>query len=126
MVAAAETLNGRLFVLLADSTGHGVAASLPTLSLARTFYTMVAKGFSLSSIVIEMNSSIKVLLSAERFIAANVFEINVKNRIIDGWCGGNPDALMLDQRGEVVYRFTSKHLALGILSDEQFDLTTEY
>jgi len=126
LIAAAETLNGRLFVLLADSTGHGVAASLPTLSLARTFHTMVTKGFSLSSIVIEMNASIKMLLSAERFIAANVFEINFKNRIIEGWCGGNPDALLLSQQGGVVHRFASKHLALGILPDEQFDSTTEY
>jgi len=124
LIAAAETVDHKLFVLLADSTGHGLAASLATLSVARTFHSMVKKGFSLSSIVTEMNTSIKELLPADRFVATNLFLVDFKNQSIESWCGGNPEAIILNKKGDIVHKLKSSHLAIGILPEKDFDSST--
>ena len=125
LIAAAETVDNKLFVLLADSTGHGLAASLATLSISRTFHSMVKKGFSLSSIIAEMNISIKQLLPPDRFVAVNLFLFDFRNHSIESWCGGNPEALILNQGGDIVHKLKSTRLAIGILSPSDFDSSTD-
>ena len=65
-VRATQQLSGDLFmatsnavgdryIMLADATGHGLPAALTQIPLSQTFYAMAARGFSLVSIVAEMN-----------------------------------------------------------------------
>jgi len=125
LIATSYANDHTLFVMLADSTGHGLAASLPTLTIARTFHSMTKKGFTLSSIVNEMNSIAKALLPADRFVAANLYAINFQHQTIESWCGGIPDSLIVDQQGKVIHSLSSKHLAIGILPEQAFDASTD-
>jgi len=125
LIAASQANDDTLFILLADSTGHGLAAALPTMIIARVFHATTQKGLSLTSIINEMNNSTKSFLPANRFVASNVFAINFRHKTIESWCGGLPDSLILNQQGEVVHTLKSNHLALGILPSQAFDASTE-
>jgi len=125
LIAASQADDDTLFVMLADSTGHGLAAALPTMIIARAFHATTKKGLSLTSIIKEMNNSAKSFLPANRFVASNVFAINFRHKTIESWCGGLPDSVVLNQQGERVHTLTSNHLALGILPSQAFDASTE-
>jgi len=124
LVAASQTNNDTLFVMLADSTGHGLAAALPTMIISRAFRAASQSGLSLSSIVKEMNKSAKSLLPVNRFVASNVFAINFRHKTIESWCGGLPESLIVDQQGKIVHMLKSDHLALGILPTQAFNAST--
>ncbi|MBE0439153.1 MAG: SpoIIE family protein phosphatase [Gammaproteobacteria bacterium] len=115
----------KLFVMLADSTGHGLSAFLPTFIIAKVFHAMAKKRYSLSGIITEMNTSAKSLLPPDRFVAVNIFLINFSHRTIESWCGGLPDSLAVNAEGDIVKTFKSSNLAIGILAPEQFDSETE-
>jgi len=125
LIAASQANDGTLFIMLADSTGHGLAAALPTMIIARAFHATTQKGLSLPSIITEMNNSAKSFLPASRFVASNVLAINFRHKTIESWCGGLPDSLILNQKGEIVHTLKSNHLALGILPSQTFDANTE-
>ncbi|MDO8893204.1 MAG: SpoIIE family protein phosphatase [Sulfurimicrobium sp.] len=111
--------------LLADGTGHGLSAALNVIPLVEVFYSMTAKGFAISSIVHELNRKIKQLMPTERFVATTLVSLNLNERILQIWNGGNPPALFVDEAGKVQQRWKSTHPALGILDDSEFDATTE-
>jgi len=125
LIAAADTVGGKLVVMLADSAGHGLSAALPTLLIARSFHAMTAKGFNLSSIVTEMNQSAKRLLPVDRFVAISLFAIDFNQHTIEYWNGGLPTALLVDNDGNISHKFESKHMAIGVLPMQQFNATTE-
>jgi CheY-like chemotaxis protein len=72
LVVATRTPDGVLHVLLADGTGHGLAASLNVLSIVDPFYAMTARGASLGTIASEVNGKIKRWLPIERYVAATL------------------------------------------------------
>ncbi|MDH5592044.1 MAG: SpoIIE family protein phosphatase [Gammaproteobacteria bacterium] len=125
LIAAAQSIDDTLYVMLADATGHGLSAALPTLTIARTFHAMAKKALPLSSIVTEMNTSAKRLLPIDRFVATNVFRIDFKLKTIEAWCGGIPKTLLINQSGNLVHDFKSQHLAIGILPSETFNDSIE-
>jgi len=86
---------------------------------------MVKKGFGLSSIIAEMNTSIKRQLPPDRFVAVNLFLFDFRNHSIESWCGGNPEALILNKGGDIVQRLKSTRPAIGILSSSDFDSSTD-
>lgn len=115
MVAAARSHDGRLYILHADSTGHGLTAALPLFPLSQIFYAMVAEGLDLRELVTEMNQRIKRLVPVERFVAAIVVVIDQKRGRMEVWNGGCPDLLFLNRHNQVIKRFPSMHTALGIM-----------
>jgi len=125
LIAAAKTDDGKLYVMVADSAGHGLAAALPTLAVARIFHAMSEKGFTIPSIIREMNTATKDILPADRFVATALFSIDFKHKMIECWNGGLPAALVVSETGEVLHEFESRHMAISILPKEQFDTTTE-
>jgi len=126
LIAKAHTPDGRLHLMLADSTGHGLSAALAALPVIRPFYAMTEKGFDISAIAREMNSMVWRSLPSDHFVAAILVSINPHNEMIEVWSGGCPPPLVLDSKGHEVYQFSPRHLAMGILPDEQFDATVEY
>ena len=126
LIAAAQSVDDTLYVMLADATGHGLSAALPTLTIARTFHAMAKKALPLPDIVTEMNTSAKRLLPIDRFVATNLFKIDFKLKTIEAWCGGIPDTLLVNEGGDLIHRFKSQHLAIGILPSESFNDTTEH
>jgi two-component system, HptB-dependent secretion and biofilm response regulator len=124
LVAAARNDGGKLFVMLADSTGHGLPAALNLLPINRVFYRMVEKGFPVSAIVEEMNRTIKQQSPPDRFVAAVVASIDAENRTIELWNGGIPSAVFCDRAGAVKFTFPSTSFAFGIV-DEGFPASSE-
>jgi PAS domain S-box-containing protein len=125
VVAVSQTPKRQLQILLADGTGHGLAAALGALPAVQPFYAMSQKGFEIGTIAREMNAKIGALLPTGRFIAAALASIDPVSRTVHVWNGGSPACLLIDEHGNCLQRFASKHLALGILPDAQFDSRTQ-
>ena len=125
LVAAARTPGGLLHVLLADGTGHGLAASLNVLPAVDPFYAMTARGYGIGTIAREINAKLKLWLPVERFVAATLVSFDPRQRMIEVWSGGNPPPFLLDARGSVAYQFSNLHLPLGVLTPADFDMRTE-
>lgn len=125
LLCAARAPGDVLNLLLADAAGHGLAAALSAMPLTQAFYSMTAKGFPLSSIAEELNRKLKAILPADRFVAATLASVDVRNRTVEVWNGGNPDALFLNMHGEVVMRWPSRHPPLGILPEPLFSGVSE-
>ncbi len=117
LVAAARNGHGKLFVMLADSTGHGLPAALNLLPISRIFYRMVEKGFPVPAIVAEMNQTIKQQSPPDRFVAAIVASIDTENRTVELWNGGIPTAYFCNNEGVVIRTFPSSSCPLGIIDD---------
>lgn len=125
LLCAARAPGEVLNVMLADATGHGLAAALSAMPLTQAFYSMTAKGFPLSSIAEELNRKLKTLLPADRFVAATLASVDVRNQTVEVWNGGNPDALFVNYAGVSVMRWVSAHPPLGILPEALFAGETE-
>lgn len=124
LVAFRRARNDRLYIMLADSTGHGLPAALNLLPINHVFYSMVAKGLPLSQIVEEMNWAVKVQSPADRFVSAFVACIDTYNHVIESWNGGIPSAMLVDHTGEIYHSIIPANLPLGIL-DRTFTAQTE-
>lgn len=120
MVAAARTPRGVLHALLADGTGHGLAAALNVLPIAPIFYSMTANGMSIDSIAASMNKTIKHQLPTGRFVAATLISVDYAARRVRIFNGGNPPLLVIDDAGNVIARFAPLNMALGILPESAF------
>lgn len=111
--------------LLADGTGHGLSAALNVIPVVEVFYGMTSKGFAISSIAHELNRKIKQLMPTERFVAATLVSINLSDRVVHIWNGGNPPTLFVNEEGKVLRSWKSSHPALGIFNEGDFDASTE-
>ncbi|MCE5181624.1 MAG: SpoIIE family protein phosphatase [Betaproteobacteria bacterium] len=125
LVAAQRAPNGDLYLILADATGHGLASAINLLPLTRIFYQMAKKSFSLSALLGEMNRAIREQSTSDRFVAATLVRVDVKNHILEVWNGGNPPAVWLNGNGEMLHLFVSTNLALGIVDSDMLDVHTE-
>lgn len=117
VIAAARTPGNVLHVLLADGTGHGLAASLGVMPVVQPFYAMTEKGFGLATIVREVNRKVREWLPVGRFVAATFIAVDVREGVVGVWNGGNPPVVLLGEGGREVQRFRSRNLPLGILDD---------
>jgi DNA-binding response OmpR family regulator len=116
IVAVSRSHSGALYTLLADATGHGLAAAISVLPVLQVFFGMAAKNLSLGLMAGEINRHLMSSLPVGRFVAASML------RLGDGfgelWVGGTPDILWLDKQGVVKERFGSANLPLGIDADD--------
>lgn len=115
LIAAARARSGKLFTMVADSTGHGLPAALNLLPLNRIFYRMVEKGFSLGTMIDEMNMAIRAQSPSDRFVAASLVSVDPAARIVEYWNGGNPAIRFVDNNGDVIKAFASANLPLGVI-----------
>lgn len=126
VVMTARSPGNELNVLLADATGHGLSAAISVIPVIESFYSMTEKGFSLPSIVRELNRKVKHLLPIDRFVAAALISIDYTNQTIQVWNGGAPEVFFVNDGGEIQRTWASNHPALGILPDAEFDSTPQY
>lgn len=120
IIAAAGAPGGALHVMLADGTGHGLAAALNVLPIMQPFYKMTQKGYSIGAIAEELNRKVRQWLSVERFVATTLASIDFCNQAITMWNGGNPAQLVLDDKGNALHVFQSQHVPLGVLDPDKF------
>lgn len=115
----------RLYFMLADSTGHGLAAALPTIIVNQVFQRMAQRGLLVSRIAREINKRLKNELPVGHFVALALGMIDYKNRLIELWNGGMPEQWVLNDYGIPIKTFESTHTFAGILDDATFDDSTE-
>lgn len=111
----------QIYFMLADATGHGLTAALPTVLANQVFQGMSKKSLPVGDIAREMNRVIKNQLPTGRFIAMIVGLIDSGARTVEIWNGGLPEAWVLDQRGLPIHSFKSCHTFAGVLGNTDFD-----
>ncbi len=114
LLAAARSRHGKYYVLLADSTGHGLPAAVNLLPINRIFYTMVAKNLPVGLIVEEMNRCIREQAPVGRFVAATLLCLDPADKSAEVWNGGMPLVLFMDADGNIRRRFESENFPFGI------------
>lgn len=125
LVAAETSSDGRIYALLADSTGHGLTSALAAVPVAQPFYAMSAKGFGVDAIARSINKKVREYLPVGHFVAANIFSFDPMTGQIEAWCGGCPPALLVNENGGEIHRFQSKNVPLGILPNDRFPVRVE-
>ncbi len=127
VIAVARRPDNCLHVLLADSAGHGLTAALAVIPITQPFYQMTAKGFDIPAIMRELNRRVREYLPLPRFVAAVMLSFDPSTGNVQVWNGGCPPALLLSRCGlDVVHRFKSRHLPLGVVPPIEFDAGLEY
>lgn len=117
MVLAARAPNGKLYAILADATGHGLAAAVSVLPIVQEFYRLVELGQPLMSLIETINFLLANSLPLGRFVAAAFVCLDETAQHGEVWVGGMPDVLMIGDAGAVVQRFASRNLPLGVSKD---------
>lgn len=124
LIGVARSPYGRLYFMLADSTGHGLASTINLLPINHIFYRMVSRNQPVSLMVEEMNWALREQSPTGMYVAAAVGCLDEDNCLLEVWNGGVPDAVLFSPEGEELYRFPSDNLPLGVL-DETFDPKTK-
>lgn len=115
----------QLYFMQADATGHGLAAAVPNVLVNQIFHGMSKKGLPIALMAREINRVLHTQLPLGRFVALAVGKIDCQQRSIELWNGGLPDAWVLSDSGQLLHTFKSRHTFSGILSDQEFDDSTE-
>ncbi|MGQ5523727.1 PP2C family protein-serine/threonine phosphatase [Chitinimonas sp. PSY-7] len=126
LVAAARTPGRVLHLMLADGIGHGLTAALNVLPLTEPFYAMTDRGFDLADILVEMHHKVCQVLPAGRFVAVAFVAVDFTRHRIEIWNAGIPDLHLFGANGELLKRWPSQHLPLGILPAPSLSLKTEH
>lgn len=113
-------------IMLADSTGHGLAAAICGLPAVDTFFAMCDRNLPVQEIARTINRKLHTILPIGRFVAAALIEVDYQLRRIAVWNGGIPCAMYIGKNGEVLRTFRSKAPPLGILPDSEFESTLDY
>ncbi len=116
-----ERFGDTLYAMVADGTGHGLAAILPVLQVPRIFREQAQRGFSLLTIADAINRTLHEQRLSEHFLAATLIRMNRSEGFIEVLNCGNPPAVLLSEQGAVLQEFRSRSLALGMVDMEDFD-----
>jgi len=111
---------GNFYLFVGDFTGHGLAPATGALPVSQTFFDLADKGLSIANMVEEINRKLVKLLPDDMFCAAFVAELSANGERLTYWNGGIPDALLINEAGQVENRLVPEHMALGILPPEEF------
>jgi two-component system, HptB-dependent secretion and biofilm response regulator len=114
IIAATVAINNRFYVLLADATGHGLAAAISVLPLLTQFYDSAGAGVPLGRIIYRINTQLCATLPVGRFIAAAFVCVDRQSVASEIWLGGMPSALVIDAAGKVIETIAANNLPLGI------------
>ncbi|NRA42758.1 MAG: fused response regulator/phosphatase [Pseudomonadales bacterium] len=125
VLLAALHPTGDLCILLGDFTGHGLAAAVGTIPISQTFYSMVAKGFSIRVIAREINAKLKDILPVGVFCCAALIQFDFKLNTVEVFNAALPDIALFNSERNELQQLQSMHVALGILSDEKFSDATK-
>jgi len=109
---------GGLRLLVADFTGHGLAAAICSLPVSEIFHTRSASGASQVALLEEVNRMLCQLLPDDRFMAAAIIDVAQDCQSLTFWSGAMPASLLL--QGDDLEPLPSKGLPLGVLESYDF------
>ncbi|NMH59434.1 fused response regulator/phosphatase [Alteromonas ponticola] len=121
----AASPGGGLYFLLGDFTGHGLASAIGALPVTRIFRAMSVKGLSVSEMAYTLNGMLLELLPPDMFFAAVLVEVDASGKRLTVWNGGMPQMMLKSETGKLVRTVDSRHMALGILEQSEFDSVCE-
>ena len=121
VVAAARSPDGLLYAMLADATGHGLAAAISVIPCLSIFYGMTVQNRSLREIILEINQQMRESMPVGRFVAATFVCLDEKAMAGQIWVGGTPAAYLFDRWGRVSREFASTRIPLGIVDNREID-----
>jgi len=115
IAAAARSPDGRLYILLADATGHGLAAAISVLPILTLFYDSVDRSPPLGAMLDRINSQLYESLPVERCVACTGLCIDPATGRCEIWNGGLPPALLIDADGRLLRTLPSTQVSLGVV-----------
>jgi serine phosphatase RsbU (regulator of sigma subunit) len=124
VLSVASAPDGRIFILLADATGHGLAAAITTQPLLTVYHAMVDQGADMQQILFAANQTLLANLPRGRFVALAMLCLDLPRQMAQFWNGGMPDILVLGATGEVVHQVASHCFPLGVtaMPEAQFEI----
>jgi PAS domain S-box-containing protein len=114
IVAACVSPEGKLYALLADGTGHGLAAAISQLPVLAAFYGLAEHDYALGFIAYQVNRQLLSFMPTGRFVAATMLCLDPDGRRAVVWTGGMPELLRVAADGTVSSGLTRTNLPLGI------------
>lgn len=114
IIAATRGASGHLYAILADASGHGLAAAITVLPVMTTFYSMAERDRPVAEMVGELNRNLIMTLPTGRFVAAALLCIDETNGMAEIWNSGMPALLLLSPQGELAQTLAASQLPLGI------------
>ena len=112
LALAFESQCGRRYTLLADLTGHGIAAAISAAPVASIFRATAHNCLTVAEIVTELNNRLNALLPSGFFCCAAIILDN--HGMVTVCNAGLPDLLLTNDDGEIVNIIASAQLPLGI------------
>ncbi len=112
--------SGNTYTLIADLTGHGIAAAMGATPVATIFQATAKRGLSVEQIIIELNDKLTQLLPPGFFCCAAVAVYDGKQITVCN--AGLPEILIANNEGYIVDRIESTQLPLGIEELDTSDL----
>jgi len=119
------TPSGQVYAMVADFTGHGLAAAVGAIPVADIFFALTRKDFGLADIIVEVNRKLRQIFPVGHFCAAAFVSGDPVAGDVKVWNGGLPEALVVDQTRQIIQRFPSRNLALGIIDLDISDITLQ-
>ncbi|MEO5365501.1 MAG: SpoIIE family protein phosphatase [Magnetococcus sp. WYHC-3] len=119
VILSARRSDGGQHVFLGDFTGHGLPSALGAPTLADIFYSMTAKGFPLSDILVEINAKLKSKLPVGIFLAGVGLELDSARQMLRVWNRGLPEVLLV-RNNLIQHRVASQHVPFGIVDRKSF------
>ena len=127
LLLAAHKPTGGIRLMVGDMTGHGLSAAVGSVPTSEIFYSMTAKGYAVSDILVEINNKLHRLLPTGHFCAACIVDFECSRQQITVWNGGMPDILLLDNDRRIVKeRIGSCALPLGIVDGDALNTSVLY
>jgi len=118
IVAASRSPEGRFYALLADATGHGLAAAISVLPVLAIFYRLTRRNHPVREIIAELNQQLKESMPVGRFVATTLVCLDEVTKTGEIWVGGTPSAFLFDRWGRNTQEFLSINLPLGIVDNK--------
>lgn len=122
VIAATRSASGRLYSLLADATGHGLAAAISTLPVLTLFYQLAKVDTALQILVGEINQQLRESMPVGRFVGATFVCLDTAKQEGEIWIGGMPSAMLLDSYSSLTQEFGSQEVPLGILDSLEINV----
>ena len=114
--------DGRLAVLLADATGHGIGAALIIAQCRSLVRAMLTVTTDLAAIVNQVNRLLEHDLSAEKFVTAFFGVLDPARHRVDYVAAGQGPLLLLGADGPEMR--TANGLPLAIMGDADYETAT--